>query len=54
MVQGRLLAGSSARAVCDGDDVLSGLLGVAGLLGGHGNTVLGTLDTNSLKEVLVT
>lgn len=44
-----LLAGGSAGAVGHGDQVLSGLLGVAGLLGGDGDTVLGGLDTDSLK-----
>lgn len=43
------LAGGSVGAVVDGDEVLAGLVGVAGLLGGHGDTtVLSTLDTDGL------
>lgn len=44
-----LLAGGGAGTVGHSDHVLSGLLGVAGLLGDHGNTVLSSLDTDSLK-----
>lgn len=45
-----LLAGGGLGAVVDGDLVVAGLLGVTGLLGGHGDTtVLGTLDTNGLE-----
>ena len=44
-----LLAGGGAGTVGHSDHVLSGLLGVAGLLGGHGNTVLSSLDTDSLR-----
>jgi hypothetical protein len=46
-----LLAGSGLGAVVDSDQVLGGLLGVTGLLGGHGDiTVLGTLDADGLIE----
>lgn len=45
-----LLAGTGVGAVVDGDEVLAGLVGVAGLLGGHGDTtVLSTLDTDGLE-----
>lgn len=44
-----LLASGGVGAVGHGDLVLAGLLGVVGLLGGHGNaTVLSGLDTNGL------
>lgn len=42
------LAGGGAGTVGHSDHALSGLLGVAGLLGDHGNTVLSSLDTDSL------
>ena len=46
-----LLASGALGAVVNGDGVLAGLLGVAGLLGDHINTtVLGGLDTNGLDE----
>lgn len=45
-----LLASGSVGTVVDGDEVLAGLVGVAGLLGGHGDTtVLSSLDTDGLK-----
>lgn len=44
-----LLAGGGVGTVGNGDLVLTGLLGVAGLLGGHSDaTVLGSLDTDGL------
>lgn len=46
-----LLASGALGAVVDSNGVLTGLLGVAGLLGDHVNTtVLGSLDTNGLEE----
>jgi len=46
-----LLASRGLGAVGDGDQVLAGLVGVAGLLGGHGDvTVLGVLNANGLIE----
>lgn len=46
-----LLAGSGLGAIGDGDQVLAGLLGVAGLLGGHGDiTVLSTLNADGLRK----
>lgn len=48
---GFLLAGGGLGAVGDGDLVLGGLLGVAGLLGDDGDvTVLSGLDTDGLNE----
>lgn len=47
----RLLAGGGAGTVSHGDQVLSGLVGVAGLLGGDGDTVLSGLDTDSLQII---
>lgn len=47
----RLLAVGGAGTVGDSDQVLSGLLGVAGLLGDHGDTVLSGLDTDGLKVI---
>ena len=45
-----LLAGRGLGAVGHGHHVLAGLLGVAGLLGDHGNTtILRGLDTDSLE-----
>lgn len=46
-----LLAGAGLRAVGDRDLVLAGLLGVARLLGSHGDTtVLGGLHANGLER----
>jgi hypothetical protein len=48
---GFLLADAGLGAVGDGDLVLGGLLGVAGLLGDDGDTtVLSGLDTDGLDE----
>jgi hypothetical protein len=44
-----LLAGGGAGTVVNGDEGLSGLLGGAGLLGGHGDTILSALNTNGLE-----
>jgi hypothetical protein len=45
------LAGGGLGAVVDGDLGLARLLGLAGLLGDHGNTtILSTLDTDSLRR----
>lgn len=46
-----VLAGAGARTVGHGDQVLGGLLGVAGLLGEDGNTtVLSGLHTDGLSS----
>jgi hypothetical protein len=48
-VRSALLAVAGVRAVVDGNLVLSGLVGVGSLLGGHSNAaILGSLDTDSL------
>lgn len=46
-----LLAVGGAGTVVHSDEGLSGLLDSLGVLGGHGNAVLGSLDTDGLEWV---